>query len=88
MGSLEKAAVALLVGLIDVYRYTLSYVLGRQCRFTPTCSVYARQALQKHGLLRGVWLAVRRVGRCHPWGGAGFDPVPDVWHQHRQKNPK
>ena len=46
------------------------------CRFTPTCSEYARQAIIKHGPVRGLWLAVRRLLRCHPWGGSGYDPVP------------
>jgi len=51
--------------------------MGRHCRYHPTCSAYALEAIEKHGAVRGWWLAVKRIGRCHPWGGAGFDPVPD-----------
>lgn len=47
------------------------------CRFTPSCSTYALEALERHGAVRGTWLSVRRLARCHPWGGQGFDPVPD-----------
>jgi putative membrane protein insertion efficiency factor len=54
----------------------ISPVLGPSCRYLPTCSEYALTALEAHGLLRGGWLAVRRLTRCHPWGGSGYDPVP------------
>jgi putative membrane protein insertion efficiency factor len=54
----------------------VSVHLTPRCRFSPSCSAYALEALQRHGALRGSWLAVRRVGRCHPWGGSGLDPVP------------
>jgi hypothetical protein len=66
---------ALLV-LIRVYRVTLSPVLGPRCRYLPSCSEYAAEALQVHGLLRGGRLALSRLLRCHPWGGSGLDPVP------------
>jgi putative membrane protein insertion efficiency factor len=66
----------LLVGLIRFYQYVLSPWLGNQCRFTPTCSEYARQAVLAHGALKGAWLAIRRVSRCHPWHPGGHDPVP------------
>ena len=66
----------LLIGLIRTYQYVLSPWLGNQCRFTPTCSEYARQAVLTHGALKGTWLALRRVGRCHPWHPGGHDPVP------------
>ena len=71
-----RSAALLLMGLVQLYRYSFSYFLGRNCRFSPTCSEYALAALDVHGPLRGVWLAVRRIGRCHPWGGSGYDPVP------------
>ena len=64
------------VKLIRLYQITLSPYMGRQCRYTPTCSNYAIEALQKHGLLRGSWLATKRILRCAPWGGSGYDPVP------------
>jgi hypothetical protein len=66
-----------LVVLIRLYQLTLSSLMGRQCRFLPTCSEYAVEAIDKHGALKGSWLAVRRILRCHPWGGHGFDPVPE-----------
>ena len=62
---------------VHLYRWFLSPFLGRQCRFQPTCSVYALEAIERHGTMRGWWLALRRIGRCHPWGAAGYDPVPD-----------
>jgi putative membrane protein insertion efficiency factor len=61
---------------IRLYRFVISPVLGPSCRYLPTCSEYALTALEQHGLLRGSWLTVRRLGRCHPWGGSGYDPVP------------
>lgn len=61
---------------IQAYRLTLSALIGRQCRFVPTCSEYAADAVRSHGALRGSWLALKRIGRCHPWGGSGYDPVP------------
>ena len=65
-----------LILLIRFYPQVISPHLGATCRYTPTCSAYAIQALQKHGLLKGSWLALRRILRCNPWGGSGYDPVP------------
>ncbi len=67
-----------LKGLVRVYQVTLSPFIGQQCRFQPTCSHYALQALEEHGALRGSWLAVKRVARCHPFHPGGFDPVQPV----------
>jgi putative membrane protein insertion efficiency factor len=61
---------------IWAYRLTLSSFLGNACRYHPTCSVYALEAIDTHGPLRGGLLALKRIGRCHPWGGSGVDPVP------------
>ena len=66
----------LLIALIRVYQLTLSPFLGGACRFTPSCSAYAREAIAVHGAARGTWLALRRLGKCHPLGSSGFDPVP------------
>ena len=63
--------------LIKLYQVTLSPLLGPKCRFTPTCSQYAIEALKKHGVIKGLWLAIKRFSKCHPWGGHGYDPVPD-----------
>jgi putative membrane protein insertion efficiency factor len=66
----------ILLGLIAGYRYFLSPFLGPSCRFYPTCSAYAIEAIESHGSLRGSWLALKRISRCHPWHPGGFDPVP------------
>jgi putative membrane protein insertion efficiency factor len=66
----------LLLAAIRGYRFLLSPWWGCQCRFTPSCSEYAIDALQQYGSLRGTWLALRRLSRCHPWHAGGFDPVP------------
>ena len=65
-------------GLVWLYRKLISPFLGNNCRFNPSCSAYAEEALRKHGAFRGSWLAARRIVRCHPWGGSGYDPVPPV----------
>jgi len=65
-----------LLGLVHAYRYAISPLIGANCRFQPTCSEYAEEALKIHGAFRGGWLALKRIGRCHPWGGSGYDPVP------------
>ena len=66
-----------LLALVWLYRFTISPWLGNNCRFEPTCSEYALAALRQHGAFRGTWLTARRISRCHPWGGSGYDPVPD-----------
>ena len=66
----------LLLALVRGYQYALRPMLGSHCRFYPSCSDYAREAIERHGALRGVWLTIRRVGRCHPYHPGGFDPVP------------
>ena len=65
-----------LVGLIRLYQWIFSPLLGPSCRFEPSCSHYAIEAIERHGALRGSWLTGRRLGRCHPLGDSGFDPVP------------
>lgn len=66
-----------LIGIIKLYRYLLSPFVGQHCRFTPTCSEYATEAIELHGALKGSWLTLRRLSRCHPFHTGGFDPVPD-----------
>jgi hypothetical protein len=68
---------ALLIALIRVYQLFVSPLLGNHCRFYPSCSQYAREAIEQHGVLRGGWLAIRRLLRCHPWHPGGVDPVPE-----------
>jgi len=62
--------------LIRAYQLAISPMLGSRCRFSPSCSEYSMDALRRHGLLKGLWLAMRRIGRCHPWHPGGYDPVP------------
>ena len=72
----------LLRGLIRGYQLFISPLLGPRCRFYPTCSNYALEAIETHGALKGSWLALRRLLRCHPWGGQGYDPVPGADPEH------
>ncbi len=67
----------ILILFVRAYSYAISPFLGNSCRFYPTCSSYAEQALTEHGPIKGSWLAVRRICRCHPWHAGGVDPVPD-----------
>jgi uncharacterized protein len=71
----------LAVILIRVYQGTLSPLIGPSCRFEPTCSQYAIDAIRRFGVIRGAWLAVKRIGRCHPWHPGGYDPVPPECRQ-------
>ena len=64
------------MALIRVYQFTLSPLFPSACRFQPTCSQYGYEAIEKYGVLKGGYLAIRRIGRCHPWGPSGYDPVP------------
>lgn len=66
-----------LMALVRFYRSAISPLTPPSCRYTPTCSAYALEALERHGAVRGSWLALRRILRCHPWGGHGYDPVPE-----------
>ena len=64
------------IARIKIYQWIISPILGPKCRFTPTCSHYGLEAFKKYGVFKGFWLTVRRISRCHPWGGSGYDPVP------------
>ncbi len=68
----------LAIFFIKVYKYTISPIIGNQCRFTPSCSSYALEAYQVHGFIKGSYLMVKRILKCHPWGGRGYDPVPQL----------
>ncbi|WP_211307726.1 membrane protein insertion efficiency factor YidD [Hydrotalea sandarakina] len=65
-----------LIILIKFYQYVISPNIGPKCRFTPTCSQYAIEALKKYGIIKGGWLSLKRISKCHPWGSHGHDPVP------------
>ena len=73
---MRKAVAKVMLALIAFYRNCISPFTPPTCRFTPTCSQYAVEAIQKHGPFKGGWLALRRILRCHPFGGSGYDPVP------------
>ena len=64
------------IALVKIYQYAFSPMLGNRCRFDPSCSEYAVGALRRYGVVKGMWLAARRIGRCHPWHPGGYDPVP------------
>jgi putative membrane protein insertion efficiency factor len=83
---LRRPAIAILSAPIRAYRAVISPLMPNVCRFSPSCSVYALEALEKHGPFRGLWLTMKRLSRCHPitWlgGSSGFDPVPLASHSH------
>lgn len=73
---MKKVISGFFILLIRIYQGAISPYLMPSCRFTPSCSEYGIEAIRKHGPFRGVWLTLRRLGKCHPWGGQGYDPVP------------
>lgn len=73
---------------VKIYQGIISPLLPSSCRFTPTCSQYALIAFNKHGLIKGWMLSAKRISRCHPWGGSGFDPVPEKNNNNDQKQKK
>jgi uncharacterized protein len=75
-------AAFILRGAIRAYQYLIAPLFLPSCRFMPSCSQYAHEAIGEHGALKGLWLATRRIIRCHPWGGEGYDPIPER-HRHR-----
>ena len=74
--------------LLKAYHLLISPWLGSRCRFTPSCSEYANQALETHGLAKGLLLTIRRLAKCHPWGQSGFDPVPPLLEPNKQESKK
>lgn len=77
---MKKVLSAILIFPIRFYQYAISPMLGANCRYSPTCSAYAVEAIKEWGPLKGLWMGIKRFSSCHPWGGHGYDPVP--------KNPK
>ncbi|MEM7380019.1 MAG: membrane protein insertion efficiency factor YidD [Bacteroidota bacterium] len=73
---MKKLLIAPFVFLVRIYQRFISPLTPASCRYSPTCSQYTVEALQKHGLFKGGWLALKRILSCHPWGGSGYDPVP------------
>ncbi|MBQ3259409.1 MAG: membrane protein insertion efficiency factor YidD [Clostridia bacterium] len=74
-----------LIGIVRWYQRAISPLTPPNCRFTPTCSSYAIEAIERFGALKGSWLAVKRIARCHPWGGHGYDPVPEQLKKRSRK---
>jgi uncharacterized protein len=73
---LSKAIAFIPIAIVRFYQIAISPFFPNSCRFVPTCSAYSIEALKKHGFIKGLWLTIKRLLRCHPWGGHGFDPVP------------
>lgn len=67
----------LLIGIVRLYQLIISPYLPSSCKFHPTCSQYGIDAFKKHGTIKGIWLTIKRIGRCHPWSSGGYDPVPE-----------
>lgn len=76
MEMLKKWLSLLLISLVKFYQHFISPLTPSACRYSPTCSQYTLEAIQKHGPVRGTWLGIKRIARCQPWGGSGYDPVP------------
>lgn len=74
---MKKILIFPFILIIRFYQAAISPYTPATCRFSPTCSSYSLEALQLHGLIKGSWLAIKRIGKCHPWGGSGYDPVPE-----------
>lgn len=73
---LRKGIIAILILPVKFYQWFISPIIGQSCRYTPTCSAYTIEALKKHGPIKGLWLSIKRILSCNPWGGHGHDPVP------------
>lgn len=73
---ISKVLTGIAIGLIRLYQVLISPLFPPSCRHLPTCSQYAIEAIQMHGPLKGIWLGIKRIARCHPWGSSGYDPVP------------
>ncbi len=82
---LQRFLIAPFLIIIKIYQIFLSPIFGSNCRFAPTCSHYSKQALKTHGLLKGLYLSLTRISKCHPWGDSGYDPVPENNTKKQQK---
>lgn len=76
---MRKLFIFILTGIVKIYQKLISPLFPSTCRYTPTCSAYSIEALKKHGPLKGSWLALKRIVSCNPWGGHGYDPVPEKY---------
>lgn len=85
---LRKLARGLMVGAVRFYQMCISPLFPAACRYTPTCSQYAIEAIEAHGVIKGSWLTIKRICRCHPWGGFGYDPVPPKNNSKAKRGPR
>jgi len=85
MSIFKKAITKLFIFLIRIYQYGISPYTPGSCRYTPTCSAYGVEAIKKHGPIHGGWLTIKRFASCNPWGGSGYDPVPDKKQTKKKK---
>lgn len=84
---MKRPVASIFVLLIKVYQRAISPLLPSSCRYTPSCSAYGIEAFRKHGAIRGGWLTIKRVASCNPWGGSGYDPVPEnLSKKHKKQN--
>lgn len=81
---MKKIISKLFIGLIRLYQAAISPYLPPSCRYTPSCSAYGIEAIKIHGPFKGGWLTIKRVASCNPWGGSGYDPVPEKRHKHEE----
>ncbi|UMB60965.1 membrane protein insertion efficiency factor YidD [Lutibacter sp. A80] len=85
MKSITKILAIPFIWLVRFYQAAISPYTPSACRYTPTCSSYTLEALKVHGIFKGGWLAIKRIGSCHPWGGSGYDPVPEKDNTQKKK---
>ncbi|MDV7188162.1 membrane protein insertion efficiency factor YidD [Lutibacter sp. TH_r2] len=85
MNKVTKILAIPFIWLVRFYQAAISPYTPSSCRYSPTCSSYTLEALQKHGIIKGGWLALKRIGSCHPWGGSGYDPVPENEEEKQKK---
>ena len=83
----SRALASGFLALVRGYRMLISPFFGARCRYQPTCSAYAEESLARYGVAVGGWLAIKRIARCHPWGGSGYDPLPELPEQERREAP-
>ncbi len=88
MKTIKKVIEFIVLLPVHFYRYTISPLKPPACRYSPTCSLYAIEAVKKHGVFKGIYLGTKRILSCHPWGGSGFDPVPEEFSWRKKRNCK
>lgn len=85
MNIFKKIIASILIGIVRFYQLAISPLYPATCRYTPTCSQYMIEAIREHGVLKGAWMGLKRIGKCHPWGGSGYDPVPKKENKNKNR---